>query len=43
MTAEDILRVAGYVKKEIKECTGISMRPLNVSDISTEQPVVFTG
>ena len=30
-------RVASFVKKEIKECTDISMRLLNVRDISTEQ------
>ena len=37
VTAEDIFRVANYVKKKIKECTGISRRLLDVRDISTEQ------
>ena len=37
VTTEDIFRVASYVKKEIKECAGISTRPLDVRDISTEQ------
>ena len=32
VTAEDIFRVESYVKKEFKECTGISTRPLDVRD-----------
>ena len=37
VTVKYIFRVASYIKKEIKECTGISTRPLDVRDISTEQ------
>ena len=36
-TAEDIFRVANYIKKEIKECKGISPRPFDVSDMSVDQ------
>ena len=37
VTAEDIFQVANYIKTEIKECTGISTRPFDVSDRSVDQ------
>ena len=37
VTAEDIFRVASHIKKDIKDCKGISTRPLDVRDIGMEQ------
>lgn len=31
---EDILRVASYIRAEIRKCKGISTRPLDLKDIS---------
>ena len=37
VTAEDIFRVANYIKKEIKGCKGISTRPFDARDMSVDQ------